>query len=176
MKKLNFFFLFFAGPLALMSQSGALPDVNVRNLDGTLVSAADFVQRGKPAVVLFLDDMGYRNMDLVEELGSNLLRNHGSSISIIAVFNDMNGGLQLVRSFFSEGEETLSACLDVNGELRLALGISSDSQILLYDEEGQLKNRLLAMDQHSSDVYAMEISKSLCQKSCSNFAYLSPGH
>lgn len=131
MKKLISLFIVLL-PLALMSQGLSLSSVTLKSMDARNVKASDLVQDNQPALIYFFNETSQdalENLEYLQTIAAN--GNKCDHMKIIAIYYPSNGNYTDMKPFLSGNSIDLETYIDVNGEFRRSLGMSTNVPALL---------------------------------------------
>lgn len=127
-------------PNVAQSQQGKqIPIVNVKALDGKMVSTSSFTNSGKPIIISFWSTtcrpcikelMAFA--DLYDEWATE------TGVKIIAVSTDDSRTVNNVRPMVKSRGWEFDIYLDTNGDLKRAMGVSDIPHLFILDGSGKI--------------------------------------
>jgi thiol-disulfide isomerase/thioredoxin len=139
MKRLLIFMIMATASLNLTAQDAKLPNVVVKTLDGKSVNVQDFNNDGKPFAICFWATWCkpcLLELNTMAELYEDWQNETGIKIYAVSIDDSRTSGkvLPLVNS--SEWE--FEVMLDINSELKRALGVNNPPHTFLCNGNGEI--------------------------------------
>ena len=121
------------------SNSGALPSIILKNIDGEDVDVSSFAKNGKITIISFwatwckpcIKELKNMN-DLMEEWSEEY------DVELIAISIDDSRNISKVRPFVSGMGWDFEVLLDPNGEVQRALNVANPPVTFLLDQQGEI--------------------------------------
>ncbi len=110
--------------LPVLSQNSILPDVDIFNLDGSLMNAKDISINNQVAVIVFWNSDNRESLDQVKLLNEefeNGLKN--KDVKVICICTDYSGVMQKIRPLVSGIGLSFDVYVDKNNDLKRAMCI-----------------------------------------------------
>lgn len=146
MKKLALLSLAIIGLIAFQSNTKTevekgkkLPSINIKTMDGNTINTAEYANDGKPIVISFwatwckpckleLNTIAEEYDDWIEETG----------VKLVAVSVDDSRTTKMVEPVVNASGWDYDVWLDVNGDLKRAMGVNFVPHTFLLDGEGNI--------------------------------------
>lgn len=122
-----------------LSAAAGLPSVQLQNLDGENVSAADIGTAGKPVIVSFFATWCkpcMRELAAIEQVYEDWQEETG--VELVAVSIDKAQDADKVRSLVASHDWPYTVLLDSNSELARGVGVQAVPHVLLLDGAGNV--------------------------------------
>ncbi len=110
--------------LPVLSQNSILPDVDIYNLDGSLINAKDISINDQVVVIVFWNSDNRESLDqvlLLNEEYENGLKN--KDVKVICICTDYSGAMQKIRPLVSGIGLSFDVYVDKNNDLKRAMCI-----------------------------------------------------
>jgi hypothetical protein len=125
--------------IGLTAQNNHLPDIDLRDLDGKVVSASTIADSGQATLLVFWRSSSNKcceNLGNIQEAWIETLRGRG--VKMIAICIDCNGSWTHVKPLVNGRDWEFETFIDVNGDFKRAMSISDAPCSLLFDEDQNL--------------------------------------
>jgi hypothetical protein len=122
-----------------LAQQNQIPEVDLRDIDGKIISSSDILSSGTPTLVVFWNSSNGKcceNLEVMAEAWEESLQQKG--ISMVAVCVDCNGSWTQVKPIVNGNGWEFEAYIDVNGDFKRALCIGEGPCSMLFDHEQNL--------------------------------------
>ena len=133
MKKYILFFLIIHGAL-LSAQNNQLPDIKIKTINGTKISASTISDKGVPLVIIFWSTTCHHTINGLDEI-SDLIVDWEEEVKfkMIIVSTDDTRSSGKVPSYVNGKGWDFDCYLDENGDLRRAMNVNNAPHILVLD-------------------------------------------
>lgn len=134
MKWLLVFLLIILATFRLMAQFETFSRTNLRDLNGNLVLMSAVVKTGHPLVMVFWKSGNSRcceNLESIQSAWMNNLKEKG--VNFIAICEDCSGSWAHVKPIVKANGWDFDVFIDVNGDLKRALCVTTTPSTLLFD-------------------------------------------
>lgn len=139
MKRFFIYLMLSAAGLQLPAQGPAFRDAQLRDLNGNLISVSAVVLQGQPLVMVFWKSGNSRcceNLETIQSAWMSNLKDKG--VGFIAICEDCSGSWAHVKPYIMAKEWDFDIYIDVNGDLKRELGVTSIPSTLLFGKDMQL--------------------------------------
>jgi len=136
MKRLLVFLLIIPATFRLMAQVETLTGTNLRDLNGNLVTVSAIVEPGHPLVMVFWKSGNSRcceNLETIQSAWMSSLKDRG--VNFIAICEDCSGSWAHVKPIVKANDWDFDVFIDVNGDLKRALGVTVIPSTLLFGRD-----------------------------------------
>ncbi|HEY9113118.1 MAG TPA: TlpA disulfide reductase family protein [Bacteroidales bacterium] len=126
-------------PGLLISQTTTYAAFQLTNLDGERVSSADLLQNAKPTVIIFWKSGSANCCDNLENMQTAWLEMlKEKNVRMLAICEDFNGDWSHVKPFVYGKNWEFEVYLDVNGDCRRAMQVTTLPFTIVFDENQQM--------------------------------------
>ena len=128
-----------AAALWLPAQQCSIPDVDLRDLDGNLVSSTKITTPGTSTLLVFWKSSSGKccdNLEMLQEAWDDTLS--GAGIKMVAICIDCNGSWSHVKPLVNGNSWDFDTYIDVNGDLERAMAVYDVPCTMLFDKEQKL--------------------------------------
>jgi cytochrome c biogenesis protein CcmG/thiol:disulfide interchange protein DsbE len=133
-------FLFASMPaLWLSAQQSAIPDVDLRDVDGNIISSSQITQPGSSTMVVFWKSSSGKccnNLETLGEAWEKTLSQQG--VRMVAICVDCNGSWSHVKPLVNGNSWDFETYIDVNGDFKRAMSVGEVPCTMLFDEDQNL--------------------------------------
>jgi hypothetical protein len=134
MKTLAIILIALLPALKISAQANAIPKVDLRDLNGKIVSSSDITRPGQATLVVFWKSTSGKccdNLDKLQEAWEETLVKYG--INLIAICTDCNGSWTQVKPIVYGNSWDFDTYVDVNGDLQRAMNVGDAPCTMLFD-------------------------------------------
>ncbi|MDX9905405.1 MAG: redoxin domain-containing protein [Bacteroidales bacterium] len=128
---------------SLFAQRTSIPDVNLRDLDGNLISADEISNSGDPTLLIFWKASSGKcceNLETFRSVWEETLVGYG--INMVAICIDCNGSWTQVKPIVYGNNWDFETYIDVNGDFKRALNVGDAPCTMLFDGDQNLLCRM----------------------------------
>ena len=121
------------------SQDNTLPDVDLRDMNGKVVSASTIADSGQATLLVFWKSNSskcFDNLDNLQEAWIESLRSQG--VKMIAICIDCNGSWTQVKPIVDGNAWEFETYIDVNGDFKRAMSVGDGPCSMLFDKDQNL--------------------------------------
>jgi cytochrome c biogenesis protein CcmG, thiol:disulfide interchange protein DsbE len=139
MKLKSFLFFLLCSVAASMSAQTALPEVQLKSLDGKTVNVQDLGKRGKIVVLSFWATWCSpckKELDAISDVYDDWQKKY--NMDLVAITIDDARALAKVKPMVQAKGWTFEVLSDVNGDLKRALNFPTVPQTFLLNKEGEI--------------------------------------
>jgi len=139
MKKLALFLIAFWPALLVSAQPTSIPDVDLRDINGTIVSSSQITQPGESTLIVFWKSSSGKcceNLDMLQEAWDETLKQKG--VRLIAVCVDCDGAWTRVKPIVNGNDWDFDTYIDVNGDFKRAMSVGDVPCTMLFDQDQNL--------------------------------------
>jgi hypothetical protein len=125
--------------LNMLAQQSRIPAVDLRDINGTIVSSSNIISFGDPTLVVFwksCSNLCSDNLDRLQGAWEEVLAGHG--VKMIAVCVDCNGSWSQVKPIVYGNNWDFDTYIDVNGDFKRAMNVGDVPCTMLFDSEQNL--------------------------------------
>jgi hypothetical protein len=143
MKKLTLILIALWPALWMSAQQTSIPNVDLRDIDGKIISSSQIFQSGTPTLVVFWKSSSGKCCDNLETLQSaweGTLALHG--VNLVAICIDCNGSWTQVKPIVNGNNWDFDTYIDVNGDFKRAMSVGDVPCTMLFDEDQNLVCRM----------------------------------
>jgi cytochrome c biogenesis protein CcmG, thiol:disulfide interchange protein DsbE len=129
--------------LWMPAQTTSIPDVNLRDIDGKIISSSEITQPGTPTLVIFWKSTSGKcceNLGLLQEAWEETLSQQG--VKMVAICMDCNGSWTQVKPIVNGNDWDFDVYIDVNGDLKRAMNVGDVPCTMLFDENQNMICRM----------------------------------
>jgi cytochrome c biogenesis protein CcmG, thiol:disulfide interchange protein DsbE len=120
--------------LRLSAQTASIPTVDLRDLNGKIVSSATIAQPGQATLIVFWKSSSGKccdNLDKLQEAWEETLTRYG--VKMVAICVDCNGSWTQVKPIVNGNSWDFDNYVDVNGDFKRAMNVGDAPCTLLFD-------------------------------------------
>ncbi len=132
--------LFAIWPALWMSaQQTPIPNADLRDIDGRIISSSQIAQPGTSTMVVFWKSTNGKScddLDILQEMWYETLRQKG--VRMVAVCIDCNGSWTQVKPIVNGNSWDFDTYIDVNGDFKRAMNVGDVPCTMLFDEDQNL--------------------------------------
>jgi hypothetical protein len=147
-------FLMLLLPALAFTQNQGYSTVMLKTLDAKSVNAAGIFQSSQPTLVYFYnDDQSADVEDILDEIGS--LNDNPAikdKIRIILVYSSAHESYEQIKAILNGNSVEFEAYIDTNGDLQRAMGLLSNSILLLNGNDETMAARYQGDYDFSADI------------------------
>ena len=143
MKKLALSLIALWPALWMSAQTSSIPAVELRNIDGMIVSSSEITEPGSPTLVVFWKSSSGKcceNLDQLQETWEDSLRHLG--VKMVAICVDCNGAWTQVKPIVNGNDWDFDTYIDVNGDFKRAMNVGDLPCSMLFDSDQNLVCRM----------------------------------
>jgi hypothetical protein len=164
--------LFACWPAIWMSaQEKSMPGVDLRDIDGKIISSAEILQPGTPTMVVFwksTDGRYFENLDNMAQAWEETLKLKG--LRMVAICIDCNGSWSQVKPIVNGNGWEFDTYIDVNGDFKRAMCVGDGPCTMVYDGDENLVCRYYSNPETSQEIICTSILDNLdLSATASNF-------
>jgi len=129
--------------LWMSAQTTSIPAVDLRNIDGKIVSSTEITLPGIPTLVVFWNSTSGKcceNLDKLQETWEDSLRHLG--VKMVAICVDCNGNWTQVKPIVNGNDWDFETYIDVNGDFKRAMNVGEVPCSMLFDTDQNLICRM----------------------------------
>ncbi|MBQ9440207.1 MAG: TlpA family protein disulfide reductase [Paludibacteraceae bacterium] len=129
--------VFIISCLFVLQGNAALPQVNLRDMNGRTVSVASLAQRGKPVIISFFATWCkpcMRELESINELYQDWQDETGVEVYIVSI--DQAQDIHKVRPLIDGKGWDYKVLLDPNGVLKRAMNVQNVPHMFVIDSNG----------------------------------------
>jgi hypothetical protein len=129
--------------LQLSAQDSSIPNVDLRDLDGKIISSSQITQSGIPTLVVFWKSSGGKcceNLKTLQSAWEETLAPHG--VKLVAICVDCNGSWAQVKPIVYGNNWDFDTYIDVNGDFKRAMNVGDVPCSMLFDKDQNLVCRM----------------------------------
>lgn len=131
--------MFIFALITLNHAQNKLPDVEIRSLNGSLVSASSLSNEGKPIIVSFWATWCKSCMEELETINDELSNwQNETGVKVVAVSVDDTRSSARVKSLVAGKQWDFDIYLDTNQDLKRALNVVNIPFTLILNGEGEI--------------------------------------
>lgn len=123
----------------LPAQQCSIPDIDLRDVDGNLVSAEKITTSGTSTLLVFWKSSSGKccdNLEMLQEAWDDTLSKAG--LTMIAICVDCNGSWSHVKPLVNGNNWDFDTYIDVNGDLKRAMQVYDVPCTMLFDTDQHL--------------------------------------
>jgi cytochrome c biogenesis protein CcmG/thiol:disulfide interchange protein DsbE len=135
MKTLALILIALTPAVSLSAQQASIPDVDLRDLNGKIISSTEIIQSGKPTLLIFWKSSSGKcceNLETLQSAWEGTLAQHG--IKLVAICVDCNGSWTQVKPIVDGNNWDFDTYIDVNGDMKRAMNVGDVPCTMLFDE------------------------------------------
>jgi cytochrome c biogenesis protein CcmG, thiol:disulfide interchange protein DsbE len=139
MKKIALTLIACVAAFWLPAQQSSIPDVDLRDMDGNIISTLQITTPGIPTLLIFWKSTSGKccdNLEILQEAWDDTLSQTG--IKMIAICVDCNGSWSHVKPLVNGNRWDFDTYVDVNGDFKRAMAVSEVPCTMLFDTEQNL--------------------------------------
>ncbi len=139
------------------TQTAAIPDATIKNLDGNSVSIKDITGINKATVIVFWkssDKKCRENLESLQAVWEDSLEHSGTKLISICV--DCNGSWSHVKPFVKGKAYDFETYVDINGDLKRAMNVGTVPCTIVFNKNNE---QICRYDNYCADYEAL-----LCEK------------
>jgi len=139
MKKTALFLIALWPSLWMSAQQNNVPDADLRDINGKIVSSSQIIEPGKSTLVVFWkssSDKCCANLETLQSAWEETLSQHG--VKMVAICVDCNGSWTQVKPIVNGNNWDFDTYIDVNGDFKRAMNVGDAPCTLLFDKEQNL--------------------------------------
>lgn len=139
MKKLSLFLIAFWPALLSSAQQTSMPEVDLRDIDGNIISSSEIIMPGTSTLVVFWKSSSckcYDNLEMLQELWDETLRQHG--VKMVTICVGCNGSWTQVKTIVNGNDWGFDTYIDVNDDFKRAMSVGEVPCTMLFDEDQNL--------------------------------------
>jgi hypothetical protein len=146
-------FLIMLLPVLAFSQVTGSSSVMLKTLDSRSVKASDVFNSSQPALIYFYNDQSANVGNILDEIES-LTYNAAlkDKVRIILVYDASNESFGQIKAILEGNAIDFEAYIETNGELQRAMGLQSNSIVLLNGDTESVATRYQGDYDFSADV------------------------
>jgi cytochrome c biogenesis protein CcmG, thiol:disulfide interchange protein DsbE len=171
MKNIAITLLMLGLSMYVSAQTTVIPDVDMRDLDGNIVSSLQIAQPGTSTLVIFWKSTSGKccdNLDLLQDAWDDTLGNTG--MRMVAICIDCNGSWSHIKPIVNGNSWDFDTFIDVNGDFKRAMAVSDVPCTMLFDEEQNLVCRYNSFCAGSQEMICKNIFEHLNLSSASSYS------
>ncbi len=119
-----------------ISQTSALPDAEIYDLDGISINAQSISNDSLPMILVFwktTDNKCCENLAVIDEAWQNQLLEYG--IKLVAICEDCSGDISHIKPYVAGHGIMAEVYIDKNGNLRRKMAIPAMPYTILFDRD-----------------------------------------
>jgi cytochrome c biogenesis protein CcmG, thiol:disulfide interchange protein DsbE len=123
----------------LSAQQNSIPDVDLRDLNGGIISSSQITRPGTPTLLVFWKSSNGKcceNLETIQSAWEETLLQRG--VKMVAICIDCNGSWTQVKPIVNGNNWDFDTYIDVNGDFKRAMNIGDAPCTLLLDEDQNL--------------------------------------
>jgi cytochrome c biogenesis protein CcmG/thiol:disulfide interchange protein DsbE len=139
MKNITLVLLAFWPTLWLSAQQSSIPNVDLRDIDGNIISSSQITQPGTSTMVVFWKSSSNKccdNLETLAEACDETLRER--RVRMVAICVDCNGSWSHVKPLVNGNNWDFETYIDVNGDFMRAVNAGEVPCTMLFDEDQNL--------------------------------------
>ena len=139
MKTIPLIIAFAISGLGLVAQQTSIPDAQLRDLNGTIVTSHQAISPGQATLLVFWKSSSGKcceNLDNINDAWIESLRMKG--VRLVAICVDCNGSWTHVKPIVDGNSWDFETFIDVNGEFKRAMNVGEAPCTLLFDQDNTL--------------------------------------
>jgi hypothetical protein len=139
MKNITLFLFAFWPALWMSAQQPLIPNVDLRDIDGSIISSSQIAKPGTSTMVVFWKSTNGKScddLDILQETWYESLRQKG--VRMVAVCIDCNGSWTQVKPIVNGNSWDFDTYIDVNGDFKRAMNVGDVPCTMLFDEDQNL--------------------------------------
>ena len=139
MKKIALFLIAFMPALWLSAQQTSIPNVDLRDVDGDIISSSQITQPGTSTMIVFWKSSNNRccaDLETLSEAWDETLRQQ--SVRMVAICVDCNGSWSHVKPLVNGNSWDFDTYIDVNGDFKRAMSVGELPCTMLFDGDQNL--------------------------------------
>jgi len=143
MKKLTLVLIALWPALWMSAQQTAIPEADLRDLDGKIISSTEIIVPGTSTLVVFWKSSSGKcceNLDLLQEAWEETLKHKG--IRLVAICVDCTGSWTQVKPIVYGNNWDFDTYIDVNGDFKRAMNVGDVPCSMLFDKDQNLVCRM----------------------------------
>jgi cytochrome c biogenesis protein CcmG, thiol:disulfide interchange protein DsbE len=152
MKNIALVLLAFFPSLWMSAQQTSIPDVDLRDIDGNIISSSELTQPGMSTLIVFWDSSSGKcceNLDVLQEAWDETLKQKG--VRLVAVCVDCNGAWTQVKPIVNGNGWDFDTYIDVNGDFKRAMSVGDLPCTMLFDRDQNMICRYNATGKGSQE-------------------------
>jgi cytochrome c biogenesis protein CcmG, thiol:disulfide interchange protein DsbE len=125
--------------LSLSAQQTAIPNVDLRDINGKIVSSSQITQPGTATLVVFWKSTSGKccdNLDMLQDAWEETLSLRG--VKLVAICVDCNGSWTQVKPIVNGNNWDFDTYIDVNGDLKRAMNVGDVPCTMLFGEDQEM--------------------------------------
>ncbi|MCU0370192.1 MAG: TlpA family protein disulfide reductase [Bacteroidales bacterium] len=122
--------------LRISAQQTSIPDVDLRDIDGNIISSSQITQPGTATMVVFWKSSSGKcceNLETLQEAWQETLKHKG--VRLVAICVDCNGSWTQVKPIVNGNSWDFDTYIDVNGDFKRAMNVGDVPCTMLFDED-----------------------------------------
>jgi hypothetical protein len=146
-------FLMMLLPVLAFTQNQGYSSVMLKTLDARSVNASEVLKSSQPSLIYFYNDQSANVGNILDEIES--LKNNPAlkdKVRIVLVYTASNESFGQIKAILEGNAVDFEAYIDTNGELQRAMGLQSNSILLLNGEPESVATRYQGDYDFSADV------------------------
>lgn len=143
MKKLTLILIALWPALWMSAQPTSIPDVDLRDIDGNIISSLQITEPGTATLVVFWKSTSGKcceNLDMLQEAWNDTLKQRG--IRLVAICVDCDGAWTRVKPIVNGNDWEFETYIDVNGDFKRAMSVGDVPCTMLFDRDQALVCRM----------------------------------
>jgi len=134
MKNIALFLIAFMPALWLSAQQTSVLNVDLRDVDGNIISSSQITRPGAPTMIVFWKSSNNRccaDLETLSEAWDETLRQQG--VRMVAICVDCNGSWSHVKPLVNGNSWDFDTYIDVNGDFKRAMNVGEVPCTMLFD-------------------------------------------
>jgi len=143
MKKLALILITLWPALWISAQQASIPDVDLRDIDGNIISSLQITEPGTSTMVVFWKSSSGKccdNLEKLQEAWEETLSRQG--VRMVAICVDCNGSWTQVKPIVNGNSWDFDTYIDVNGDFKRAMSVGDAPCTMLFDEDQNMICRM----------------------------------
>ena len=148
--------------LRISAQQTSIPDVDLRDLDGKIISSSQITQPGTATLVVFWKSSSGKcceNLETLQEAWDETLKQKG--VRLVAICVDCNGSWAQVKPIVNGNNWDFDTYIDVNGDFKRAMSVGDVPCTMLFDQDQNLVCRYNSACTGSQELICQNITDHL---------------